>query len=191
MRTWRGDAPAPVMRWDPRRRTRWLAMLGILLAGFSCIRLDADDWPLLTEGIRQRYPNVRQITTTEWASWQAHPDTVQPLLLDVRTPAEFAISHLSGAQRADELTQALTALSDAAPDTPILLYCSVGYRSSRLADQLRQRGYTQVANLEGSLFAWANEGRPLVDEHDKATHLAHPYNATWGKLLKPELIWKP
>ena len=87
------------------------------------------------------------------------------------------------------MSQALALIGDVAPDTPILLYCSVGYRSSRLADQLRRRGYSQAANLEGSLFAWANEGRPLVNAQGKAALRVHPYNETWGKLLNPDLIW--
>lgn len=41
-------------------------------------------------------------------------------------------------------------------------------------------------NLEGSIFAWANEGRPLVDDKGLATKV-HPYDAKWGELLKPAL----
>lgn len=165
--------------------------LAILLATFSCIRLEADDWPTITDGIRQRYPEVRQITTAELATWQARLDTVQPLLLDVRSEAEYAVSHLAGAYRAEDLQSALDAITNVTPGTPIVVYCSVGYRSSRLADVLQQRGIAQIANLEGSLFAWANEGRPFVDRLGKPVHLVHPYNDTWAQLLRPELVWTP
>jgi hypothetical protein len=43
-------------------------------------------------------------------------------------------------------------------------------------------GYTNVTNLEGSIFAWANQSRPLVQE-GKPTDKVHPYNAFWGALL--------
>ena len=48
-----------------------------------------------------------------------------------------------------------------ARDTPIVVYCSVGYRSARVARWLGRQGFTNVRNLDGSLFAWANEGRPM------------------------------
>ena len=72
----------------------------------------------------------------------------------------------------------------------MVVYCSVGYRSAELARKLTARGHANVANLEGSLFAWANEGRPVY----AGTRLAdrvHPYDAAWGSLLKPELRYTP
>ena len=38
------------------------------------------------------------------------------------------------------------------------------------------------SNLKGSIFKWANEGRPLVQD-GKPTHQVHPYNKYWGRLL--------
>lgn len=40
-----------------------------------------------------------------------------------------------------------------------------------------------VYNLEGSLFKWANENRPIVDRNGAITEKVHPYNSVWGKLL--------
>jgi len=67
----------------------------------------------------------------------------------------------------------------------MVVYCSVGWRSSALAQRLLKHGVTNVANLEGSAFAWANEGRPLEAAGKPATKV-HPYNSTFGKLLRPE-----
>ena len=41
----------------------------------------------------------------------------------------------------------------------------------------------QVWNLEGSIFKWANEGRPMVDENGASAQCCHPYSVLWGKLL--------
>jgi hypothetical protein len=41
-----------------------------------------------------------------------------------------------------------------------------------------------VRNLDGSIFAWANEGRPL-ERNGQPAQLVHPYDALWGKLLDP------
>lgn len=74
-------------------------------------------------------------------------------------------------------------LTDIKPDRPIVVYCSVGYRSSILARKLQDKGFTNVYNLEGSIFKWANEGRPLV-QGKVTVHKVHPYNAHWGHLLE-------
>ncbi|MFQ5964533.1 MAG: hypothetical protein ACE5KZ_09635 [Candidatus Scalinduaceae bacterium] len=44
-------------------------------------------------------------------------------------------------------------------------------------------GFTRVYNLEGSIFKWANEGKPLIQGHTTVQKV-YPYNAYWGKLLK-------
>lgn len=153
----------------------------LLVVGSGC-HLKADDWPTVKTGIRLRYPDVEELTTAELSAWHARSDEVQPILLDARAAAEFAVSHLAGAVHASTLDDAVTALAGAALDTPVVAYCSVGYRSAGLADGLGQRGYTRVYNLEGSLFQWANEGRPLVDA-DGPVNVVHPYGEPWSDLL--------
>lgn len=72
----------------------------------------------------------------------------------------------------------------------VVVYCSVGYRSSRFASRLMQEGVQLpdggLYNLEGSIFKWANEGRPLVC-NDRPVQEVHPYSWAWGKLLKSDL----
>jgi hypothetical protein len=63
----------------------------------------------------------------------------------------------------------------------------VGYRSSRLAARLTEGGRRDVHNLKGSIFAWANEGRPLVAGDGQSAKQVHPFDAFFWKLLKPEL----
>jgi hypothetical protein len=67
-------------------------------------------------------------------------------------------------------------------ETPIVTYCAVGYRSGALATKLREAGFTSVRNLEGSIFQWANEHRPLV-RGDEPVTTVHPYSSLWGRLL--------
>ena len=49
-----------------------------------------------------------------------------------------------------------------------------------------QIGFTRVYNLEGSIFKWANEHRPLVDRSGPAS-VVHPYNRIWGRLLDDDV----
>ncbi len=142
------------------------------------------DWPELKHSIRARYPSVRQISTEELAAWIDDPTRERPLLLDAREPEEFAISHLPQARLATDLEKALVALRDTSPGGPIVVYCSVGWRSSRLVSQLTQAGFANVRNLEGSLFEWANEERPIYRGTERVD-VVHPYDSSWGRYLSP------
>ncbi len=70
------------------------------------------------------------------------------LIIDVRTPQEYAQGHLEGAilieyqNIIDEITEYV-----ANKDTPIGLYCAAGARSGIAAFMLAQQGYTQAINL--------------------------------------------
>ncbi len=141
-------------------------------------------WTLVNAKIRQSFPEVKRITTAQLAAWLEDDTRAAPLLLDVRTTAEFDTSHLRNAQQVAPNARAL--LLHEAKDRPIVTYCSVGYRSAALAERLRGEGYSNVANLEGSIFRWANEGRPLY-RADQLVREVHPYNTTWGLLLRKEL----
>jgi rhodanese-related sulfurtransferase len=131
--------------------------------------------------VRMRFWNVPQIRTEELATWLKGDRP--PLLLDVRTEAEYAVSHIPGARRVDPEAQASQALAGLPVDRPIVAYCSVGYRSAALAQRLIAAGRKDVYNLEGSIFQWANEGRPL-ERDGKPVSTVHPYNAWWGGRLR-------
>lgn len=164
-----------------RFRTACLITFALLCA--SVARSHAFGWALVNAKIRSEFPDVRRITTAELAAWLNAPDRTAPLLLDVRTRAEFDVSHLEGAKHVAP-TDSASVLREA-KDRPIVTYCSVGYRSGSLAKKLSDAGYTNVANLEGSIFRWANEGRPVVSAGRRADKV-HPYNGTWGLLLKQQ-----
>jgi rhodanese-related sulfurtransferase len=153
----------------------------ILLAA-TTIFADADDWTTLKQRIRTKYPTVREITTVELAAWLGDPKRPAPVLLDVRAKEEFAVSHLRSARQVNPSASVETAAGKITKDTPIVTYCSVGYRSSAMAERLQQAGFTNVRQLEGSIFQWANEGRPVY-RGDKQVNEVHPYNKTWGKYL--------
>jgi rhodanese-related sulfurtransferase len=136
--------------------------------------------------VRAKYPDVKQLATGELAAWLADGKRPAPVILDAREPGEWKVSHLAGAKNAPPGTKPETALAGVPKDAAVVVYCSVGYRSSDFAEKAKKAGWTNVANLEGSIFQWANEGRPLVDEKGPATKV-HPYDEKWGQMLKPEL----
>ena len=138
-------------------------------------------WEQALRFVREAFPDVPQMTTRQLAAMQAH-DAPDVVLLDARTAAEFNVSHLPGAVLASNARMALDALEPKDSEHTVVVYCSVGYRSSRLAQELRRQGFENVFNLEGSLFQWANEGRPLYRGKERA-YRAHPYDEEWGQLL--------
>lgn len=147
------------------------------------------NWPSVQRWVRERFPDVTHVSTDELHQWLSSATMVKPLLLDARTLEEYDVSHLPGAMPATTQAQALANLKRVEKNRLIVVYCSVGYRSSLLARQLKQQGFTNVYNLEGSIFAWANEGKPLTNGHQTVPY-AHPYNAEWGSLLRRDL-WFP
>jgi rhodanese-related sulfurtransferase len=143
-------------------------------------------WTAVNRMIAANYPDVPTITTDSLAERLANDTRARPILLDARAPEEYAVSHLPGARRVDPDATSFPELDTLAQDTPIVVYCSVGYRSARIASRLRQHGFTNVVNLQGSIFRWANEGRTVVRENTPV-RAVHPYDASWGRLLRDDL----
>ena len=146
---------------------------------------DALAFNLLKTFIRVKSPGVQRLTTTEFAQELTDPMQSQRLVLDARTEAEFDVSHLANARQLDSTSDlaSVEALKEVTKATPIVVYCSVGYRSAVLSQRLKEAGFQNVSNLEGGLFQWANEDREIV-RAGQPTQLVHPYNAVWGALLK-------
>ena len=105
------------------------------------------------------------------------------VLLDARTPKEYAVSHLADARLTPELDDAVLSLAESPKDANVVVYCSVGYRSADLVKQLRTAGFTNVRNLEGSIFEWRNRDLPVYRDGE-VVQVVHPFNAGWGRLLQ-------
>jgi len=137
----------------------------------------------------REYPMVHHATTDKVEQWLNDPLS-PPMLLDVREEEEFAVSHLRGAVNVNPgaLAQGVMdkQLKGINKNRRIVTYCSVGLRSAKLAKRLQEAGFTNVHNLNGSIFLWANEGKPIY-RGQVPVSVVHPYDRTWGKLLKPEL----
>ena len=168
-----------------------LASIGVYWRMCACGKQSApvssgykkEDWPDAYKMVRDKFPDVRQLKTSELADWLKDTSKPPPLLLDARAEKEFAVSSLPNARHAADEAQTLAALSTQPKDAPVVVYCSIGYRSSALAQKLKARGYTNVQNLEGSIFMWANEGR-LLQRGAETVSVVHPFDVKWGRLLE-------
>ncbi|NND70132.1 MAG: rhodanese-like domain-containing protein [Rhodothermales bacterium] len=134
--------------------------------------------------VRAQYPDVDQISTEELARRLGTDTTL--VLIDTRTREEYDVSHLPGAIWVDPESTTFPELGERVQGKSVIAYCSVGYRSSEIAARMKDAGFEDVSNLEGSIFRWANEGRPVVTNSGPATGV-HPFSRTWSRLLNDDL----
>jgi rhodanese-related sulfurtransferase len=123
--------------------------------------------------LQKSYAEVRHLSIETFRSSPA-----PKLLLDVRSAEEYRVSRIPGAIWIADNDQLLRFAEDHG-ERLLVLYCSVGARSSQAARRLIKAGHVQVANLAGSIFEWSNSGYPL-ENGSGATTEVHPYNAFWG-----------
>ena len=75
------------------------------------------------------------------------------VLLDVRTPAEYAEKHIGGAVNIP-VQELATRLDEVGPrDRDVVVYCRSGHRAARAAAMLREAGFTKVHDL-GAMSRW-------------------------------------
>jgi rhodanese-related sulfurtransferase len=86
------------------------------------------------------------------------------IIIDVRTPGEYAGGHVPSARllpldtlpaRVEEIERRQT----------VFLICRSGMRSARAADYLaREHGYANLVNIDGGTMAWIHAGYPIEKE---------------------------
>ncbi|WP_245855255.1 rhodanese-like domain-containing protein [Hymenobacter mucosus] len=128
---------------------------------------------------KQTVPTVRPASLA--TTLRQAPTSV--LLLDTRTPAEYQVSHLQGAQLVDFDSFKATDFQDVPRTRPVVVYCSVGARSEQVGAQLRALGFQNVQNLYGGIFQWVNDGLPVYNSQGVTTKV-HPYSVLWRPWLK-------
>jgi len=96
---------------------------------------------------------IPQITVKEF---KARRDSGEDIfLLDVREPYEYQIAQIGGTLIPQN--DVPNRLAEIPRDREIVVQCRSGARSQRIAELLKQSGYTQVVNLAGGILAWADE----------------------------------
>jgi rhodanese-related sulfurtransferase len=105
--------------------------------------------------------------------------TDEIILLDAREKNEFEVSHLKNAISVGYDSFLLDSIKNIAKDSPIVVYCSVGYRSEKIGEKLKNAGYTNVRNLIGGIFEWKNKQYPIFNNTGETENI-HAYSKTWG-----------
>ncbi len=121
---------------------------------------------------------------------EAYEHQADYIFLDAREQSEFDVSHIPEARYIGYKDFDINALKDISLDQALIIYCSVGYRSEKIAEKLQKGGYNNVYNLYGSLFEWVNQGYPIENVEGVQTQAVHTYNRKWSKWVNNPSIKK-
>lgn len=110
-------------------------------------------WPLVRG--RAAGPSLSTLQATQLINSR------NAVIVDVRTPQEFATGSLPGARnvevdKVDKVDEKMIK-----KDKPLIVVCATGSRAGKAAAQLRARGYGEVYVLAGGLAAWREAGLPI------------------------------
>ncbi len=85
------------------------------------------------------------------------------ILIDVRTPEEFAEGHIPGAINIDYKNEGFSAALDTLDKTKQYeVYCRSGKRSAESAEIMEQKGFKNVYHFNGGMIEWTTKGFETV-----------------------------
>ena len=119
----------------------------------------------LTGGcVRDETATIEDITPQEAFTLiqdnQGNPDFV---IIDVRTPAEFAGEHIENATNINFYSETFRdTLNTLDKDKTYLIYCQIGGRSGSALDIMAELNFKEVYNILGGINQWKTEGLPTV-----------------------------
>jgi rhodanese-related sulfurtransferase len=115
---------------------RLLALIAILLGTTT-----------LLVGCSSSSGSVENVSADQFITKSAEAGTV---VVDVRTPGEYAAGHVDGAVNIDvESANFAAQISTLPKDTTYAVYCRSGRRSTLATDQMADAGFTSLVNLQG------------------------------------------
>lgn len=90
------------------------------------------------------------------------------VILDVRTPEEYAEVHLENAlllpvQEMSAQSLASIGLGEDAKDKEIILYCRSGARSKTAYNIMKSLGYTNIKSMSGGMIHWEEDNYPFTE----------------------------
>ena len=90
------------------------------------------------------------------------------VVLDVRTPEEFAAGHIAGATNVNlngkDFQERLEKLDKS---QAYLVHCAVGMRSARACKKMNELEFKTLYDLKGGLTAWKKDGKPVTKDSAK------------------------
>ena len=157
------------------RKTNSLVFLLLIQSFLMAQKVENKAYDLLLKGLLDH--DSLFISVNEAAKMQ------EAVFVDSREKGEFEVSHIEDAVWVGYESVNLSALEKVDRSKPMVVYCSVGYRSERIALKMKEMGFNEVYNLYGGIFEWKNQGKAVVNAQMEETEKVHAYNRIWGVWL--------
>ena len=153
------------------RRLRFFFLIPLC---FSVIGLNAQTtdpgFKLMLDSIFDR--GIPQVSVEEFIRMKK----TEVFVLDTREKEEYEVSHLKNARHAGYFWFDMRSVYDIPLDAQIVLYCSIGDRSEKIAQKLINSGYKHVYILYGGIFEWVNSGQPVYNRKSVQTSEIHTFS---------------
>ena len=103
--------------------------------------------------------SVKKIKLAEFAAMQADKNSV---VLDVRTPREFAAGHVPGAVNIDWHSRAFNEKVEALDKSKTyLIHCQSGVRSAAAARRMTELKFSHLFDYSGGWADYSKSGKPI------------------------------
>ncbi len=161
------------------RRMRYVFLISIV---FFAIEIKAQtmdsEFKLLLDSIYDR--NIPQVSVEEFIQLNKN----DLFVLDIREEEEYVVSHLKNARHAGYFWFDMRKVYDIPEKAQVVLYCSIGIRSEKIAQKLITAGYKNVYILYGGIFEWVNSGQPVYKSNGVQTSEIHTYTKKWARWVE-------
>lgn len=144
-------------------KVKKLGMLALL--GFLMVPLLLIGGCVAPEDTALKTQVIEDVTSEEaYALIQDNKDNQNFVIIDVRTPEEYADGHIEEAINFDYYSEAFRdELNKLDKDKTYLIYCRTGKRSRAAADIMQELGFGNGYNMLGGIVQWEAVGLPTVE----------------------------
>ena len=113
------------------------------------------------------------------------------VFLDAREKKEYDVSHIRNAVWVGYRGFGRNRVVDIPKGEKLIVYCTVGFRSEKIAERLIRMGYKDVSNLYGGIIEWVNSDNAVYKGENIPTERVHTFNKSLGVWLKKgEKVYK-
>ena len=137
-------------------KTTWLSLLTLSLLAVGVFAVARRNF---AQSSATGAGSAKRISLEEFDKLRGQTNYV---ILDVRSPSEFAAGHVPGATNlnvsASDFAQRVGALPK---DKPYLVHCAAGARSARAVGKMSQMGFKELYDFSGGWGEWKKSGKPV------------------------------
>jgi rhodanese-related sulfurtransferase len=144
------------------KRVMWLLMAALFFG--SVVAGGSPHFAVYAAESSSQTQIFEAVTTQEaYSLIQDNKENPDFVILDVRTPREFAEGHIEGALNLDYNAPTFKDDLNGLDKTKMyLIYCRTGRRSKGALDMMKALEFQEVYHMLGGIVAWTSEGLPTT-----------------------------